>query len=139
MLSVSLTQAEIDPVLHQTPVNTFAQSVFQRQQLAQIAGAQVPLHHHWLEAAVVVEEMKLLLKKFTKSYSVPSSEAYIILVRNNYSMCVRLVIKGFCGMLKSRRPHMHPLFKDSAVVIMTYWKSRTEQLKAKNGRGTYAN
>jgi hypothetical protein len=57
-----LTQAVLLPVLHYAPVHALGHSVLEGQQLAEVAGAQVPLDDDGLEAAVIVVEDYLLLE-----------------------------------------------------------------------------
>lgn len=60
---MTLTKSQINPLLHNGPADIFGHPILQRQELTEVAGAQVTFYHHHLAAAVVVMEYQLLLNK----------------------------------------------------------------------------
>ena len=60
---MTLTKSQINPLLHNGPADIFGHPILQRQELTEVASAQITLYNHHLAAPVVVMEHKLLLNK----------------------------------------------------------------------------
>jgi hypothetical protein len=63
LISSLFTDSVFRPVLNDAPITVFGYVILEGQQLAQISGTQVALHHHRLAAAVVVVKGQLRLLK----------------------------------------------------------------------------
>jgi hypothetical protein len=75
---VTLTKSQINPLLHNSPADIFGHPILKRQELTEVAGAQVTFYHHHLATAVVVMEYQFLLIHNVKRQHQPSSTDVVV-------------------------------------------------------------